>query len=459
MGLFARLGGMTEGRQRRFGRTSEEANEVEVDLLTYGGYLKLPDLLSLQQLLSDPPVHDELLFIVVHQAYELWFKQLLFELESVRDRLFEGDTERARHYLKRVHAIERVLIEHIEVLETMSPQDFLAFRDHLAPASGFQSAQFRELEFISGLKDERLLEDLAASPEERDRLANAGSAEPTLWDGFCALLEANGLPMPADDDEQRTASLVAMAREQQELFAVSEAMLDHDESVARWRSLHVLMVEREIGAKRGTGGSSGVGYLRTTLGQAVLPGALGAPGRSLDAVPRPEVSLRCSVRDRPCDGPVSCSPRRSSLGACTQPAADDETPSPSGASTESPSVVPTGARMPDGTPLPAGCTGGAGATRDRRVRRRRPRVGAQPGRRRPRVPVPGRGRRPFAWGPQGDRVLLNGFEIRGVGGDAPDLPAIDTSVSAFDWGHPLGLAVVFADARASRGSATSTRIA
>jgi tryptophan 2,3-dioxygenase len=264
---------MTEARQRRFGRTSD----AEVDLLTYGGYLKLSELLSMQQLLSDPPVHDELLFIVVHQAYELWFKQLLFELESVRDRLFAGDTERARHYLTRIHAIERVLIEHIEVLETMSPQDFLAFRDHLAPASGFQSAQFREMEFLSGLKDERLLRDLSASPEERDRLQRR-LAEPTLWDGFCALLETSGLPMPAEDEERRSTSLVAMAREQQELFAVSEALLDHDENVARWRSLHVLMVEREIGAKRGTGGSSGVGYLRTTLDKRFFPELWGLRG-------------------------------------------------------------------------------------------------------------------------------------------------------------------------------------
>jgi tryptophan 2,3-dioxygenase len=264
---------MTEGKQRRFGRTSD----TDVDLLTYGGYLKLPELLSLQQLLSDPPVHDELLFIVVHQAYELWFKQLLFELESVRDRLFAGDTELARHSLTRIHAIERVLIEHIEVLETMSPQDFLAFRDHLAPASGFQSAQFRELEFISGLKDERLLADLAASPEERDRLRRR-LAEPTLWDGFCALLESNGLPMPAEDQQRRSASLVAMAREQRELFAVSEALLDHDENVARWRALHVLMVEREIGAKRGTGGSSGVAYLRSTLDKRFFPELWGLRG-------------------------------------------------------------------------------------------------------------------------------------------------------------------------------------
>jgi tryptophan 2,3-dioxygenase len=257
---------MAGGRERRFGRTSGTAE----GLLTYGEYLRVPELLALQQLRSDPPVHDELLFIVVHQAYELWFKQLLFELDSVRDRLFEGDTERARHFLERIHAIERVLIEHIEVLETMSPQNFLAFREHLAPASGFQSAQFRELEFVSGLKDARFLDDLASSPEERARLERR-LAEPTLWDGFCALLERHGLPMPADDEERRAASLVAMAREQRELFAVSEGLLDHDENVARWRSLHVLMVEREIGAKSGTGGSSGVGYLRTTLEKRFFP--------------------------------------------------------------------------------------------------------------------------------------------------------------------------------------------
>jgi tryptophan 2,3-dioxygenase len=176
-----------------------------------------------------------------------------------------------------VNAIERVLIEHIEVLETMSPQDFLAFREHLAPASGFQSAQFRELEFLSGSKDERFLDDLAASPEERARLERR-LAEPTLWDGFRALLEANDLPMPPDDEGRRIASLQAMAREQRELFAVSESLLDHDENVARWRSLHVLMVEREIGAKRGTGGSSGVGYLRTTLDKRFFPELWGLRG-------------------------------------------------------------------------------------------------------------------------------------------------------------------------------------
>jgi tryptophan 2,3-dioxygenase len=257
---------MGDRTERRFGRTSRSHE----GLLTYGEYLELPELLSQQRLRSDPPVHDELLFIVVHQAYELWFKQLLFELESVRDRLFADDGERARHYLTRVRAIERVLIEHLEVLETMSPQDFLDFRDHLAPASGFQSAQFREIEFLSGLKDPRFLDDLAASPTERSRLERR-LLEPTLWDGLCSMLDRHGLPMPADDDARRAESLVAMAREQGELFAVSEGLLGHDEGVARWRSLHVLMVEREIGAKEGTGGSAGVAYLRTTLGKRFFP--------------------------------------------------------------------------------------------------------------------------------------------------------------------------------------------
>jgi tryptophan 2,3-dioxygenase len=254
------------GRERRFGQIadSEEAG------LTYGSYLKIPELLDLQQLHSDPPVHDELLFIVVHQAYELWFKQLLFELGSIRDHMFADRLEPARHELVRVHTVERVLIEHIEVLQSMSPQDFLAFRALLTPASGFQSAQFREMEFISGLKDPRFLQDLAASPNERERMGRR-LAEPSLWDGFCSLMELHGLPMPADDAGVRMRSLVAMARGDHELFAVSEGLLDHDEAVARWRYLHVLMVEREIGAKRGTGGSSGVGYLRSTLDKRFFP--------------------------------------------------------------------------------------------------------------------------------------------------------------------------------------------
>jgi len=258
-----------EGRVRRMGRLTEPAAE---GLLTYGEYLAVPELISLQRLRSDPPVHDELLFIVVHQAYELWFKQLIFELESVRDRMIDGDAERARHYLTRVHAIERVLIDHIQVLETMTPQDFLEFRSLLTPASGFQSVQFREVEFISGLKQRGYLRDLAASPEDLERLARR-LEEPTVWDGFAALLERDGLEMPEDDEGARRDSLLRMAREPERahLFAVAERLLDHDEGFAQWRYHHVLMVEREIGAKSGTGGSAGVEYLRSTLHKRFFP--------------------------------------------------------------------------------------------------------------------------------------------------------------------------------------------
>jgi tryptophan 2,3-dioxygenase len=250
---------------RRMGRITREAEG-----LSYGSYLKLPELLSLQQLLSDPPAHDELLFIIVHQAYELWFRELLFELESARDRMFSGDVIGAVHLLHRAHEIERLLVEQVAVLETMSPQDFLEFRSNLAPASGFQSVQFREIEFLSGLKDERIVDQLGESEEERGRLLRR-LEEPTLWDAFCDLLEESGLPMPTDDADARRESLVTVTRNRPELFTLSEALLTHDELFAMWRLRHVLMVERQIGSKTGTGGSSGATYLRSTLARRFFP--------------------------------------------------------------------------------------------------------------------------------------------------------------------------------------------
>jgi tryptophan 2,3-dioxygenase len=212
---------------------------------------------------------------VVHQVYELWFRQVLFELEAVRDALFHGETHRARHLLGRVHAIERLLVEQIEVIETMSPQDFLEFRSNLAPASGFQSVQFREIEFLSGLKEPGLLTRLPETPEEHERLTRRLD-EPTLWDAYCSLLEANGLPMPPgnDDAATRRESLLAVMRDPvkyAELFDTGEALLTHDELFALWRTRHVLMVERQIGAKSGTGGSSGASYLKSTLDKRFYP--------------------------------------------------------------------------------------------------------------------------------------------------------------------------------------------
>ena len=236
-------------------RFGEEGRE-----LSYGAYLKVPELLELQKRLSEE--HDELLFIVAHQVYELWFKVVLFELEAARDRIEADDTFFARHYLQRVHVIEKLLVEQLEVLETMSPQDFLAFRWKLAPASGFQSVQFREIEFLSGLKEPKYLERLEATPEELGRLRNR-LEQPSVEDAFRALLERRGSP-----------SLLEVFRDREQygdLFDLCEALLDHDEAFAHWRARHVLMVERQIGGKTGTGGSTGAQYLRTTLSKRFYP--------------------------------------------------------------------------------------------------------------------------------------------------------------------------------------------
>jgi len=237
---------------RRFG---EEGRE-----LSYGTYLKVPELLRLQQGLSQE--HDELLFIVAHQVYELWFKVVLFELEAARERIDADDLFFARHHLQRVHVIEQLLVEQIDVLETMSPQDFLAFRSKLAPASGFQSVQFREIEFLSGLKEPKYVARLDATPEEVTRLRKRLD-EPSVDDAFRALIQRRGSP-----------SLLEIFRDRQrhgDLFDLCEALLDHDETFAHWRARHVLMVERQIGSKTGTGGSSGVEYLRSTLDKRFYP--------------------------------------------------------------------------------------------------------------------------------------------------------------------------------------------
>lgn len=254
--------------QRRFG---EEGGE-----LSYGSYLRLPDLLSAQVTQSGDadgePAHDELLFITIHQVYELWFHQILHELVDARRGMFAGDTYTPRLRLQRAHVIERVLIEQVDVLETMTPQDFLAFRSLLAPASGFQSVQFREIEFVSGVKDERYLNRLRhATDAERDRMTHR-LEEPTLWDGFVALLERAGFA--AADVDERRAALLEVSRNRASygpMWDLAEALIEHDELWARWRSRHVLMVERQIGTKSGTGGSTGAPYLRQRLDLRFYP--------------------------------------------------------------------------------------------------------------------------------------------------------------------------------------------
>ncbi len=248
-------------------------------LLTYGSYLRLAQLLDAQRLESDPPAHDELLFITIHQVYELWFQQLLHEAETVRDALVSTDAASegrdlwfARHLLTRMHVIERVLVQQIDVLETMTPQDFLQFRERLAPASGFQSVQFRELEFLSGAKDEGYVHRFKGLTDpEKERLARR-LAEPTLWDGFVHVLGEAGLDNSSD--EAITASLRTVARDRSsyaDLWGLAEALLQHDELASAWRGRHVVMVERMIGSKTGTGGSTGAEYLRSRLGLKYYP--------------------------------------------------------------------------------------------------------------------------------------------------------------------------------------------
>ena len=241
-------------------------------LLTYGSYLQLSTLLGAQQLESDPPAHDELLFITIHQVYELWFQQLLHEAGAAREAMATDQLWRARHLLTRMHVIERVLVQQIDVLETMTPQDFLEFRQRLAPASGFQSVQFRELEFLSGAKDPKFLDRFRGlSPVERERL-HLRLEEPTLWDAFLGVLDRAGLD--TSTDEAITASLREVAHDRAahaDVWALAEALLQHDELAAAWRARHVVMVERMIGAKTGTGGSTGAAYLRGRLDLKYYP--------------------------------------------------------------------------------------------------------------------------------------------------------------------------------------------
>jgi tryptophan 2,3-dioxygenase len=234
--------------------------------LTYGAYLHLSDLLDQQVPESTPPAHDELLFITIHQVYELWFKLLLAELTDARDRMLAGESYLPRVRLERCQTIERVLVSQVDVIDTMTPQDFLAFRNKLAPASGFQSSQFREIEFLSGLKDPGYLNRFRGLTDgERDRLKRRLD-EPSVWDGYLAVLRQAGFAV--DTAEQRFAAYAQIAGDRARfgpLWDLAEALVDHDQAWALWRARHVLMAERQIGTKLGTGGSAGGAYLRSRV--------------------------------------------------------------------------------------------------------------------------------------------------------------------------------------------------
>ena len=252
--------------------------------LSYNKYLRVRELVDLQTCLSDPAHHDELLFITVHQAYELWFKQILHEIDAALCAMREDRAAAAARALSRVVEIEKLLIAQIHTLETMSPINFLGFRDQLNPASGFQSMQFREIEFASGLKDEAILRAFADDEFATERL-RARFRSPTLGEEFFALLARRGLDVPPDDaslaeDERRKVygkrtravlEVLTHFESRYEEFQLSESLIAHDEFFSLWRYHHVKMVERMLGAKKGTGGSEGVGYLLTTLDKKFFP--------------------------------------------------------------------------------------------------------------------------------------------------------------------------------------------
>lgn len=253
-------------------------------LLTYASYLQVPELLHLQRPQSEPPHHDEMMFIIIHQTYELWFKELLHDLDAVarafrhvsenaeaRDEIYE-----AARLLRRCTEIMRIAVAQFTILETMLPTHFLAFRGKLEPASGFQSEQFREIEFLCGQKDERLLKHHDPDPEAQARLERR-LREPSVHDLFFDALHRMGKlrrPRPQASEEDRALAVRAVYLDEKHFrdwIDVCERLVEFDELIMSWRLRHIQLVERTIGMRMGTGGSAGSSYLRTTLDKKFFP--------------------------------------------------------------------------------------------------------------------------------------------------------------------------------------------
>ncbi|MCC7384245.1 MAG: tryptophan 2,3-dioxygenase [Deltaproteobacteria bacterium] len=247
--------------------------------VTYASYLKVDELLSLQAPLSEGPEHDEMLFIIIHQVYELWFKQVLHECGLLGRSLEAKDVPASLRTFKRVLTIMKTMVAQIDVIETMTPLSFNSFRARLESASGFQSAQFRVLEFTLGHRGKGRL---AQQPTELKPRLEAVMQKPSLWDSFVRYLSRAGHPVPAsalerDITEPTVASpelqavLVEVYRRDPVSAQLAELMVDLDEGIQEWRYRHVKMVERTIGTKSGTGGSSGAEYLKATLFKPLFP--------------------------------------------------------------------------------------------------------------------------------------------------------------------------------------------
>jgi tryptophan 2,3-dioxygenase len=243
--------------------------------VTYGSYLAVDELLALQRPRSHGPEHDEMLFIVIHQVYELWFKQLLHEVDHVIDLLEAREPHRVQHTMKRILTILKVLVAQLDILETMTPLEFQSFRARLEAASGFQSDQFRQLEFVLGNKSKAAIERFPAGSRGRTALEQRYS-KPTLWDAFLRYLAREGYAVPnasltrdlttkIEPSPELQATLIDLYRTDPKNAEMCERLVDLDEGIQEWRYRHVKMVQRTIGAKAGTGGSSGAQYLASTL--------------------------------------------------------------------------------------------------------------------------------------------------------------------------------------------------
>jgi tryptophan 2,3-dioxygenase len=248
---------------------------------TYGSYLKIDELLTLQQRESNPEEHDEMLFIIIHQTYELWFKQILHESEKLRANLQAGETWAAAKTLRRILTIMKTLVSQVDILETMTPMEFISFRKFLDDSSGFQSWQFREVEILCGYRAPQAIAVQKTVPHRYAQLEQRMS-ETTFWESFIFYLQGRGhaiaTPVQSSDtgmiftpSEQNQAILAEIMRTDPEAALIAELFLDLDEGLQEWRYRHVKMVERTIGSKMGTGGSPGAQYLHKTLHQAVFP--------------------------------------------------------------------------------------------------------------------------------------------------------------------------------------------
>ncbi len=249
--------------------------------LTYAEYLKITEILRLQHVRSDPPEHDETLFIIIHQVYELWFKLLLHEFDRVKQQLSDGDLFAAIATFKRNRTVVKTLVSQLDIIETMTPMSFTSFRDRLETASGFQSAQFRALEFLLGHKRRDMLK-YYEQDEHGAAMLERRLVERSVVDHFYDFLAHYGvtIPRPLRDKDPESATVAdkhiqseigRLYKAEPGLAILFELMTDFDEGMQEWRYRHVMMVERTIGGKRGTGGSPGVAFLKKSLFHPVFP--------------------------------------------------------------------------------------------------------------------------------------------------------------------------------------------